>query len=211
MSHHHLRLLEGEQIARDAFRSRQFSLALQQQRPGELCETVRPTWRPDQLERGRQHAADAGVPLGLWLTLTVEAERALAEAAELHNLLQNVLATHADQTASLHSVSRVLPIAARRLAEYAAALRVGDDRLRARDERSSVALDVPHTTLAAWALSATATGMRVEEWVGQQELPPGRHMWEAAAAEAGLQLDGWLLRQATRCARSRSTSAHTAA
>jgi hypothetical protein len=83
--------------------------------------------------------------------------------------------------------------------------------LRPQHDCSSVALDVPHTTLSAWALAATAAGLRVEEWVSLQKLPPGRHIWEAAAAEAGLHVDGWLLRQATRCARSRSTSAHTAA
>jgi hypothetical protein len=207
----HLRLLAGEHSAREEFRPDPFSLALQPQRPGELCETVRPGWTSEELVALQRHAAAAGLPLSLWLTLEVEAQRALSVAADLVGVPPAVLAAQADDAAALSSSDRIAPVAARRLAEYGAALRAGDKRFRVADGHLSVALDVPHTLLAAWALAAADAGKRLEEWVTLQELPPGRHLWEAAAAEAGLQLDGWLLRQAICCARSRSTAAHTAA
>jgi hypothetical protein len=206
----HLRILDGERLTADPFIRPPFSLALQGQRPGELCETRSLCWSQEKLASARRHASEAALPLALWLTLTVESERGLSAAAGTCTVSRDTVAAAANEAARHCACERVLP-AARRLGEYAAAIRTGDPRFRHEDPSRSIVVAVPHTMLASWAIAAVENGLHLNDWIVAQDLPPGRQLWEAAAAEAGLQLDGWVLRQAISCARSRNATAHTAA
>lgn len=211
MSSRHLRVLGGERLASEPFDRPPFSLATQRQRPGELCETLNVDFPPNKLSAAGAHAAEAGIPVELWIAITLESERALAEAAALCEVPSEVVSSMADEAARHRSTKTIMPGAARRLVEYGSALRIGDDRLRVLDCRRSPVLAIAPTVLTSWTLAAAALELNLCEWIAAQRLPAGRHMWEAAAAEAGLPLDGWVVRQAISCARSRNAPAHSAA
>ncbi|HEY3462812.1 MAG TPA: hypothetical protein VGK62_05085 [Gaiellaceae bacterium] len=199
-----LTIIEGGRDWDDPFQPLPFSLEHQPQRPGEICESVRLDWPQEQLDVARGTAAAARLPVALWLTITIESERALAcVTAELDVERERIVAT-ADGAASGRQTPAIRPPAARRLGEYGSALRTGHQRF-AESERRAPILRVSHAVLASWSLAAAAAGRSLEEWILLCELVSGRQLWEAAAAENGQQLEGWLLVQAARVARSRST------
>lgn len=183
-----------------------FSLQAQPQRPGELCESLSIELPPEALSHAERHARAAGLPLALWLAITVEAERALAAAASTAGVEAQDLARAADTAARAVRRYDVGPAETRRLASYAAELRVGAHDGTATAAKTSVALRLSHLSLARWALSAADANVSLGEWAVGLPLVPGRERWEAAAAEAAQPLGEWLLTQATRLARSISAA-----
>jgi hypothetical protein len=190
-----------------------FSLQTQPQRPGDLCESVVVDFPTPVLAAARRYADEAAIPLPLWLTIAVEAERALQAAVAATGVDTVVLANTADRVASQRARYDIPPPQARRLASYAGALRVGDSAVAAAGAANAtrVVLRVSHLTAATWSLAAARTGRSLEAWVTSVALVPGRELWEATAAASGLLLSEWLLLQAARLARSTSAVPHAAA
>jgi hypothetical protein len=187
-----------------------FSLLMQPQRPGELCESLVVKFPQEALAHAEQHAQAVRLPLTLWLAIAIEAERALVAAVAATGVESTELIAAADDAARPGRRYDVAPLEARRLASYAEALRVGVAGTSTA-EKVSVAVRLPHLLLARWAFAACEVNMSLGEWVTTMPLAPGRERWEAAAAEAALPLGEWLLVQAARLARSTSTAPQPAA
>jgi hypothetical protein len=199
-----LTVIQGGRGWDDPFEPLSFSLALQPQRPGEICESVHIEWPSGTLESARAMAAVVRLPVELLLTITIESERVLTLATVALAVERESVVAAANEAASGQSVPAIRPRAARRLAAYGSALRTGDPGF-AEPEKSAAVLRVSHTVLVGWSLAAAAASESLEDWIASLELASGRHLWEAAAAESGRQLEGWLFVQAARVARSRST------
>jgi hypothetical protein len=188
-----------------------FSLEMQPQRPGELCESLSIELPPAVLSDASHHARAARLPLALWLVITIEAERALGAAGSAARVEPEDLALAADTAARAVRRYDVGPAETRRLASYATALRVGTSDSAATAAKTSVTLRLSHLLLARWALTAAEAGVSLAEWAAGLSLVPGRERWEAAAAEDAQLLGEWLLTQAARLARSTSPAPQPAA
>lgn len=192
-----------------AFDPLPFSLRLQPQRPGELAELLEVDADAAVAARLREDARAAGLPLELALYIAVEAERALAEAVAAVGVAHGELVAFLDAAGADHE-RHVEHMLARPLGEYGRGIQEGlldpdvDGPLRAR---------VPHRVAAAWVHAAAAAGAPFDRWLADTvaNATPNRVGWEAAAARAGRSLGEWVLLQAARCARSRSTSPQTTA
>jgi hypothetical protein len=70
----------------------------------------------------------------------------------------------------------------------------------ARPVQRSLRVITAQHSIIAWELAATEEDQTVEEWAVDvlSELPPGRQLWEAASAIAGLTLGEWVAVQAAR-------------
>jgi hypothetical protein len=185
-------------------------LRAQPQRPGQLTDLVDIAVGSDVLARIAEETHVA-LPRELALYLAVEAERALQEAAALLGVEAVDLAERLDEAASAISVRGPRHVLVRALEEYAAALENGIDRL---DESGATArARVPHQVAARWARSAAASGLSLDHWVAQMvESGSGARVnWEVAAARSARSLAEWVLVQAARSTRSRSTPPQTKA
>jgi hypothetical protein len=184
-----------------------FSLRTQAQRPGELAELIDIDVDATIVSSVQKNAAAAGLPCELAVYITIEAERALAEAVEVVGVSRAELSDFLDVAASDVRDPGPRHVLVRPLEEYARALTRGVGEvevlpgpLRAR---------VPHRVAAVWAHAAAAAGIPLERWLADIVVDAAvvdRTPWEAAAARAGRALSEWVLLQATRCARSRNTS-----
>ena len=186
------------------------SLRAQPQRPGELTDLVDVAVDPDVLAR-LAHEGRVGLPRELALYIAVEAERALVEAATLYGLEAAVLADDLDDAASAIPVRGPQHVLVRPLQEYAAALEGGIDHPDERD--APVRVRVPHHVAARWAQSAAATGLPLERWVARilERASGARVNWEVAASRTARSLAEWILVQAARSTRLRSTLPQTTA
>jgi hypothetical protein len=188
-----------------------FSLRTQPQRPGELAELVALELDAAEDRRIRHESARAALPVELALYIAVEAERALDDAIDALALPRAELIDFLDDAADAAAQRGVRHVLVRPLSEYAAALVRGLPN--AEVDRAPLRARVPHRVAAVWAHAATAAGVPLDRWladtVGRASI--NRTPWEAAAARAGRTLGEWVLLQATRCARSRSTSPQTTA
>jgi hypothetical protein len=187
-----------------------FSLRAQPQRPGELTDLVDVAVAPNVLARVANEGR-VGLPRELALYIAVEAERALVEAATLYGLKAAVAAGNLDEAASAIPMRGPQHVLVRPLQEYAAALESGVDQLDESD--AAVRVRVPHHVAARWAQSAAASNLSVERWVGQvlERASGARVNWEVAAARSARTLAEWVLVQAARSTRSRSTLPQTTA
>jgi hypothetical protein len=185
-------------------------LRAQPQRPGELTALVDIAVDPDVLAR-LAHEGRVGLPRELALYIAVEAERALLEAATLYGVKVGVLADDLDEEASAISVRGPQHMLVRPLQEYAAALEGGIDHLD--ESAAAVRVRAPHHVAARWAQSAAATGLPIERWVAEilDRASGARVNWEVAAARTARSLGEWILVQAARSTRSRSTLPQTTA
>lgn len=199
-----LHLVANEQPPVRPFEPPPFSLLAQPQRPGELCESLVIELPVGTLIQARRHASAARLPLPLWLVIAIEAERALVAAVAATGVEAAALRDAADDAARPGRRYDVSPLQARRLASYAAALRVGVDNVSTPTTYENIALRLPNLLIARWAFAAVDASMPLPEWVATLPLAPGRERWEAAAAEAAQPLSEWLLLQAARLPRSTS-------
>lgn len=187
-----------------------FSLEAQPQRPGELAELIDVNLTPAEIARVAAAAAQAGLPLTLWLYIAVEAERALAEVASVLELEPDELIAAFDAAVQSCSPRGPRHVFTRRLDDYAGALVDTKPATLPAPERLSVR--VPHRIAAGWAHAAAAAGRPFDCWLTTMiAAATGREHWEAAAAADGQTLAEWVWLQAARCARSRSTSPHATA
>jgi hypothetical protein len=179
-----------------------FSLEMQPQRPGELCESLSIELPLTVFSAAISHARAVRLPLALWLVITIEAERALGAAASAAGVEPEDVAHAADTAARAVRRYDVGPAETRRLASYATALRAGTSDSTATAAKTRVTLRLSHLLLARWALTAADADVSLGEWAAGLSLVPGRERWEAAAAEDAQPLGEWLLTQAARLARS---------
>lgn len=176
-----------------------FDLARQPQRPGELGERMPLRLSSTALEHA---VGEAGaVPVGLWLVIAIEGQRALDIAASACGISHASLTVHLDRAAVVKPAAGIIGPASRRLRDYGGQLReLAECESHPRSNASVVALTPSLIVAAGWELSAQEAGKRVTEWAADiAELrPPSRLYWEAAAAEQGLPLAAWVVIHAAR-------------
>lgn len=183
----------------------------QRQRPGELTELIDIGAGADVLTR-LERESPVVLPRELAIYIAVEAERSLQEAATLFAVDVAGLAADLDEAASAVPARGPGYVLARPLQEYATALQDGLNRLN-EDGDAAIRARVPHQVAARWTQSAAASGVPFERWLAHTlECASGaRVIWEAAAARSARSLAEWVLIQAARSARSRSTPPQIAA
>lgn len=194
-----------------AFEPSPFSLSFQPQRPGELSELIDVPLEAAAADRIRAQAGSVGLPIELAIYIAVESERALDEAAASVGLARETVAEFLDDAASGTADQRgPRHVLVRPLWDYAAAIARG---LPSAEAPGHLYARVPQRVAARWAHEAAASGVPLEHWVEQAAGRSNvvRVPWEAAAAREGRTLGEWVLLQAARCARSRSTSPQTTA
>ncbi len=150
------------------------------------------------VDLGRLSATE-GLAAEHWAALVIESERVLRAAGDWGPAKLAEELSLAARTPRPSTLTR----RGRRLMGYARALR----KARTRESRPapvSLSLAVPYHCLMAWEREATLTGLAVERWATGllADLPTGRIAWEAAAAETGAMLDGWVGLQAASSASS---------
>lgn len=184
----------------------------QPQRPGELTELIDVGLAPNsgvfvRLER----ESPVSLPRELAIYIAVEAERALQESAMLFAVDAIDLAADLDEAAAAVPARDLRHALARPLLEYATALGAGISRLEEGD--TAIRARVPHQVAAHWTQAAAASGVSFERWLAQilERSSGARISWEAAAAQSARSLAEWVLIQAARSARWRSTAPHATA
>jgi hypothetical protein len=177
-------------------------LAARPFRPGELPRRLVVDLGDGTAARVREAADRAGVPLGLWLRIAVEAVRHLRAAASLSGLGVDALTEGLDNGAP-RPAAPARPVEGSELYAYARNLERGQGGGSTETE-NTIAIDVSDEIAASWA--AAAVGQSLDDWVGSMalEAPRGVVHWEAAAARAGATLGEWVYAAALRAA---STSA----
>jgi hypothetical protein len=173
--------------------SGKFSLRLQPQRPGDLCDWIELELVPGAAVR---IAAKAGIPVGLWLTIAIEAKRILASYGPA---AKRELEARLDEAARVRIDAAVCRAPASALRAYADALRAGSE-VGAEDPGGLVVLTPPQAMSTAWEHHARESGMPLGPWLAREAASrlTGRVDWEAAAAERGQSLSEWILRSAGR-------------
>ena len=206
----HLRLVTTDgKASTDVWTPRPFDLFVQPQRPGELCQDLRLVAPASVLTAVTDDAAAAGVPPGLWLTVAIEATRAVELAAEVLQVSRDLVVDQLN-AASVHA-DGVAPVRTR-LTDYAFALRSTKPSPPIRALGTLLARP-SITALTAWSRSAEKAGVSLQEWAlaAVQAAPRQALDWEVCSAEAGQTLAEWTLVQAARRRRSASSAAHPAA
>jgi hypothetical protein len=199
-----------------AYDLRPHDLVARPQRPGELTVAVVVALDGGARPHVSAHARDAGVPAALWLAVALEAQRSIEQATSLLGGHPDRLAVTLDAEASKLTATDVdvhYSPALIQLRSYASALRAAGTPASEPLVGRSLPLFPALHVAAAWALDAQRDGLEVAAWASERTaaLPIGRMDWEAASAAHGQTLAEWVLAQAVRCARSCSTSAHSAA
>jgi hypothetical protein len=171
----------------------EFSLRLQPQRPGDLCDWIELELAPSAAMR---IAESARVPVGLWLTIAIEAKRVLGSYGPA---VKGELEAHLDEAARVRIDAAVGRAPARALRAYADALRAGSE-VGTENPGGLVVLTPPQATSTAWEHHAREAGMPLGPWLSREAASrlTGRVDWEAAAAERGQSLAEWILRSAGR-------------
>ena len=183
-----LRLINGEGCG-DGSAVGAMRLDARTRRPGVAHEEFELFLDRPAAEHVLRAAARDGLPEELFAVIAIESERALSGA------------TPGGQ--SPVAVARRLDWEARRaqsefrpttqLAAYAALLREARSR-KPTGTASALELLVPYHTLHAWKIAAGGAGVSLGDWARAQlvSVGTGRRLWEAAAAEAGEMLAGWV-------------------
>jgi hypothetical protein len=171
----------------------EFCLRLQPQRPGDLGDWIELELAPGA---ARRIAESARVPIGLWLTIAIEAKRVLGSFGPA---AEGELEGHLDEAARARIDATVGRAPARALRAYASALRAGSE-VGAEDPGGLVVLTPSQATSTAWEHHAREAGMPLGPWLSREAASrlAGRVDWEAAAAERGQSLAEWILRSAGR-------------
>jgi hypothetical protein len=193
-----LRVLHGgaPDLESETYPTAPFDFARQPLRPGVAHEHLRLAPSAELLDEVERLAAAEGLPTGQWAAITIESERALRSATRRGGLPDQELQA-ALSSAAAKARAPVFSRRGRRLSGYARALRSAQPReLLPRPD--GITLPVPYHSLLAWELEAIRSGAPLESWaVDQLGGPPrGRILWEAASAEAGEMLAGWIAAQA---------------
>jgi hypothetical protein len=171
----------------------EFCLRLQPQRPGDLCDWIELELAPSAAMR---IAESARVPVGLWLTIAIEAKRVLGSCGPT---AEDEFEAHLDEAAQVRIEAAVGRAPARALRAYADALRAGSEA-NVEDPGRLVVLTPPQAMSTAWEHHAREAEMPLGLWLSREAAsrPTGRVDWEAAAAERGQSLAEWILRSAGR-------------
>jgi hypothetical protein len=165
-----------------------FSLQLQPQRPGDLCDWIELELASDAAARIAERAR---IPVGLWLAIAIEAKRVLGAygpGAEAD------LEAQLDHAARARIDAAVCRAPARALRAYADALRAGSEPV-AEEARGLLVLTPPQAMSTSWEHHARPAGLTLGTWLAREAGSDlaGRVDWEAAAAERGQSLAEWIL------------------
>jgi hypothetical protein len=192
----HLKLLPPAPPPSAALSPAPFDLSHRPARPGLAhCELVL-ALEPSLCEAAIAAAAADAQLVEIWAAWVIESERLLAVLAD-----RGELAEELDRLAARAPAST--PGGAVRLREYAAQLRIRSAAPRsaaASGEGEGLVVLVPDASRTAWRRAAIEADLTLDAWVTERlrELPRGRALWEAAAAERGESLAEWILAQAAR-------------
>jgi len=194
-----LRLASAGPNPTAAFEPDAFNLAIQPTRPGTAHFELVVEVSRSLVEDVRQRAAQEGLKPETWAGLVIESERALRLVASPRGQLLE----HLNACACRPKVAT--PGGAKRLTEFARALRLapGHSPALVRTLQSAAGrllVLAPYCSMTSWRWAAIDANLSLEEWVTAMlaEVPTGRPLWEAAAAERGETLAEWILAQAAR-------------
>lgn len=194
-----LRILEGGSTQTvDAYRPSQFDLGVHPVRPGVAHDGLTLALDSALASGVERAAAGEGLPTPLWAALVIESERALHTLAR-DTATDTRILERALEDSALCAFDVLPALRGRRLVRYALAL--CDLRPRAtRTPQRQLTLAVPHHTLVAWELAATAEQQALTQWAEGhlRRLPSDRARWESAAAKAGQTIGEWIAVQAAR-------------
>jgi hypothetical protein len=176
-----------------------FDLAARPTRPGGVHVELLSDVSPELAARVRAAAATEGLPAEAWSAIVIESERLLRTLTVDRDRLV------ADLDLAARNQAAVIPGGARRLADYAAALREGpalpiDRTPRIESAAGRLLVLAPYNSTSSWRLAAIEGGLTMDCWVSSMLARPavGRALWEAASAERGESLAEWILAQTAR-------------
>lgn len=172
----------------------QVDLTRQPWRPAEWCQIVDLSLASDLRHRVSEAAVTQGVPVGVVVIASVEAERAIAMVGSFTGKSVAYLDDLLDRAAAAAPQREIDPIPVRRLRAYARAIYAGLDA-PSETAPSTLALRVPQSLCATWGLAAAEVMLPLEQWVLRmlEQSTLTRTRWEAAAAYAGRSLESWVV------------------
>lgn len=176
-----------------------FDLASRPTRPGGVHVELRADVSLGLAAKVRTTAASEGLPAEAWSAIVIESERVLGTLpVGRARLVAELDLAARDQAA-------VMPGGARRLADYAAALRAGaalpiDRTPMIESAAGRLLVLAPYNSTSSWRLAAIDGGQTMDRWISSMLARPaaGRALWEAASAERGETLAEWILAQTAR-------------
>jgi predicted HicB family RNase H-like nuclease len=188
----HLSLVSSIPPAPAEFLPEPLDLPRQPWRPGELCQIVDVELPTDLRARLDGAAADQCLPVAVVVLAAVEAERAIATICTTTDWTHARVVGALDAAASTTPERGIDPAPARRLRAYANAIFAGLHPPTV-PTPTELAIRVPQSLAAAWALAAASETSSLGEWIVRTlegaELNHTR--WEAASAYAGQPLASW--------------------
>jgi hypothetical protein len=201
----HLRLIDSPPAPPDPFELPAVDLKTCPTRPGMTHSKIELRAPEGLALAAGELAVREGLREDCWIGLVIESERAVAQVARGATQSDSFRA-QLDERARRPAVP--IPGAPVRLARFAAALRELVDRpgvpaaagAGAADREVMLGVTVAYQSVGTWRRSAIEAGQTIDAWAIRllQELPRGRVLWEAAAAERGESLAEWVLTQAAR-------------
>jgi hypothetical protein len=201
-----LRLVEDEAPQRSGLAQAPWPIDLRSApyRPGELPESLRLDLDPGPAERAARLAGAEGLPVALWLRVSIEAGRARDGLAERTGLpaqeIEELLSASAGSSGPVAGISAS--------ARYGAAILAG--RAGGAWERDAwIEVLIPSEMVLSWRMAAAGAGSTLDQWAGAMVslAPEGVGRLEAEAATAGESLAAWCYAAWVACAESRSASA----
>jgi hypothetical protein len=171
-------------------------LAANPLRPGHAYGGIRIGLEEQTLVTCHEISARESFPLGPWLAIQIESQRALQLVSGDPDLVAEL-----DRVARSRPHRKVHRGANSRLAQYANALRArvsGQPSPSAPENGERVTIPVSSHAELAWNQAAVAAELDLERWLGAmlRSASSGRLTWEAASAEQGQGLAEWILFQA---------------
>ncbi len=189
----HLHLASVAQAPARALAPESVALSLRRSpfRPGELPVRLAVDLEPDTRASAIERALAAGVPVSLWIRVSVEASRVASAIGQIDGVTAAAVLMAIEDVRRADEDPAALDVHARRLRAYARALGHQPDRATPPDGAVSVLL--PDEMAACWRTSAAARGTDVSAWASQRlvEASADAVAWERAAALRCLSLAEW--------------------
>lgn len=162
-------------------------------RPSELPTSLVIELVPEARAEAAKQAQRAGLPIGTWLRVALEAVRQLDRVSELfetpRDRVVDVLDRHAAETPEVRLISDST------LEAYARALLHPPARANGDQSADRLLVEIPDEHTCSWRLAAISEQMTLDAWASTAavRVPANVLAWEAAAARRGAYLGEWML------------------
>jgi hypothetical protein len=162
-------------------------------RPSELPTSLVIKLVPDARAEAARQAQRAGLPVGTWLRIALEAVRQLDQVSELFESPADRIVDVLDRNAAEDPDVRLISDST--LEAYARALLHPPDRADGDQTADSLLIEIPDEHGCSWRLAAISQQMTLDAWASAAavRVPANVLAWEAAAARRGAYLGEWML------------------